>query len=739
MNQRFIRRNRVDERLAVCIAVGAGVSATLAGASPTGRTIIDILLVVLVVGAVVWASASAPWWVVAGSSGIAAAVAFEPLGAAMAGLGFLAGLDVGIRRSDQTVVRSMVGGVAVNILIRSELDVFFGLSAIVGFSVCAAVFVLGVLRRPSSVRRSAGFAVAGVGCLLIAGSISVGLAAVSARPDITSGARVARQGVGALNTGDYEAAAEFFEQASASFGSADRQLGGVLAVPGRFVPGLSQNVSAAATLSAAAADATAEAAGALRQVDVSELSVTGGQIDLGAVRGVEAPLRRVQAALIALRVEVDHVASPWLIGRVRDELIELDDEFRANEPRLVNAIDAVRLAPRMLGDEGLRRYLLLFTSPAEARGLGGFVGSFAVLEAEQGRLRVTDFGRTALLNSAFHLTDCSTCPEELLQHYGKFGFTAATGGAVGSTLASNVTMSANFPETAEAIDIIYPQGRGEQLDGVVVLDPHVVQALMTYSGPIAVPTFETVVGPDDAAEFIMRDQYVLSGESNADRIDALDSLGTGAIAAVLAGALPDPTVVARDLGPLVAERRLLMWTDDPEEQTMLDNVGMLGSLPEIDPDDGGFSVSVTNGSGNKIDVFLERAVDVQVAVTPHGTRSLVADVTLTNNAPAAGLPDYVIGNLIDEPDGFSRLYVTFYGPTRMASATADGEEIGFETWPAAGWMTYSRYVDLTSGESASFHLEFALDGLTTEQLGRDPADLTFSPTVWEQPLADRTP
>ena len=60
-------------------------------------------------------------------------------------------------------------------------------------------------------------------------------------------------------------------------------------------------------------------------------------------------------------------------------------------------------------------------------------------------------------------------------------------------------------------------------------------------------------------------------------VEALDTLGIGAIAAVLGGSLPEPPVVARDFGPLVAERRLLMWTDDIEEQAFLDRIGMLGA------------------------------------------------------------------------------------------------------------------------------------------------------------------
>jgi hypothetical protein len=293
-------------------------------------------------------------------------------------------------------------------------------------------------------------------------------------------------------------------------------------------------------------------------------------------------------------------------------------------------------------------------------------------------------------------------------------------------------MPAHFPYVAEAASILYPQARGQQIDGVAIIDPYVVQAFMQYAGPIPVPELGVIVQPDDAAQFILADQYILA-EDKGIRLEALDSLGTGAIAAILTGALPEPPTIARDLGPLVDERRLLFWTDDAEEQNLLDRVGLLGAIPPIDDFDGGFSVSVTNGSANKIDVFLDVTTEVSLREVDGG-RQLVADVTMRNNAPASGLPDYVIGNVIDIPRGSSRLFVTFYGPSNRIDTTLDGEELLLEAFPEAGWTAYSNFVDIGPGEERVFHLVFGLPPLERDgQFGAGD----FVPTLWEQPLATR--
>jgi len=745
---RFTRRNRVDERAALAIGVVGGALAVASGARPTGSVGVDIVLIFLSVTAAVWASASAPWWAAAATAGIAAAIALNPILAAVGAVGFAVGLYVGIRRKDQSELRAVTGAIAMNVLIRSELQGFLGLSAIIGLSVGVALLIFGIRRRPSGPRRAAWLSVAGVGVLAVLCVLAFGVAGLSARSDVTQAARQAKQAVDTLNEGNYEGAAALFENASYGFARSDRTFGGPFALPGRLLPGAAQNLAAGADLAAAAAAATADAAIALRQIDPESLRLSGGSIDLDAVRAVEAPLQRVQLALSALRATVDNIDSPWIVGPVRDELDELETDFDDNEPRLQNAIDAVRLAPALLGGEGERRYLMLFTTPAEARGLGGFVGNYAELEIADGALSMSAFARRSDLEALSAATPafCTACDDELLARYGQFGFNSGLNGSFAARAWSNITMPAHFPYIAAAAQNLYTQNTGRSIDGVIVMDPFVIQALMKYTGPVDVEELGATVQPDDAATFILEDQYVLAAKEddsgdidNADRIDALGTLGDEVIRRLLAGTLPPPPELAKDMGPLVAERRLLVWTNNADEQDLLDRVGLLGAIPALDEADGGFSVSVTNASGNKIEVFLDRQTTVEVQTEPNGERKLVADVTFTNNAPVSGLPRYVIGNSIGLPLGSSRLFVTFYGPPSLAEIQLNGQTTDVSPLAEAGWMGYAQFLVLASGESATYHLEFRLGqaAVPASTAGTVASMPLSTPTIWEQPLSQR--
>lgn len=732
--QSAIRQNRIDERSIFAIAIVAGTAAATSGAEPTGATVIDWLLIAASVSAVVWAAASAPWWMPAATAGIAAVIALQPVLAWIGGVAFVGGLIVGLRDRDQAGLNAVVTAVGLNVLIRSELGVFFGLSAIIGVLVAGSILVVGLRRRPAPIRRRGRIVAATVGGVAMVSLLAAVWAAMSARSELVLGTQRARQAIDVLNAGDYQRGAVLFRDASQAFEAVDRHLGGPLGTMALLVPGVAQNMSAAADLATAASDATTDVANALGQVDPDSLRVRDGTIDIAAIRAVEAPLTTVQNSLTDLRQVTDRVRSSWLIARFQRELTELEADFDDNEPRLQNAIDAVGLAPQLMGATEQRRYLILFTSPAELRGITGFFGNYADVTIDQGRIEVDEFGRRSELSEfvAKNGATCRACPQEFIDRYGRYSIAMGPELEWGRYGWENHTMPAHFPYIAEAAMLVYPQSGERPVDGVIAVDPYVLQALMKYTGPVDVPELGVTIRPDDAASFILKDQYLIAQEDdgefdNGSRIDALDTLGEEVIDKLLAGALPAPSELARDIGPLVAEKRLLAWTTEPAERDLFDRIGMLGALPTIG-DDGGFGFTVVNGGNNKIDVFLEREFDVRIETRSDGLRVLVADVTLTNNAPKSGLPQYVIGNSRELPDGTSRMLVTMYGPSTLLAFDIDGQAAEFDKAPEAGWTGYSRTVDVGPGGTVNFHVEFALG----------PAvDDVDNPVIWEQPLADR--
>jgi hypothetical protein len=717
------RRNRVTEHLAATVAYVSGSAAAFSPASPTGRPLVDAALVGLSVAGVVYAAASAPWWALGIAAGVALAAAINPILIALALVAFALAMWVGARKRDLAELRAVSAGLSLNVLAWAELEGFFGLTALLGIAAAMLLFVTGIDRRPRAIRRRAWQIVGVTGVVAAVAAIGFGLAAAGSRADLQNGNRLVNEGINALNQGDFDIASDRLTAAATALGRAEDQLGQPWGLGGSLVPVVAQHRSAALDLSSAGAAELAQVAAALDQINPDELAVTGGQIDLAAVAGLAEPFGQVDQALDRMAVAAAGASSPWLIPPIGDEVDALSEDIAENAPKIDNAVEAVRLAPVMLGRDEPQVYLLLFTSPAEARGLGGFIGNYAELTITGGKLELSTFGRVSDLEAQAQAVGARVAgPAGFLERYGRFGFNRDGSGAVGNASFRNLTMTPNFPWVGDVATQLYSQVTGRSVDGVIALDAYVIQALLAYTGPIQLTEYDVQLTSENAAEYILRTQYELGARDNVQRIDALAEAAELTTNALLSGSLPEPTQLARDLGPLAADRRLLVWTGDPEQQELLRQVNLLGEIPSVG-DGNGWSVAVNNGSGNKIEAYLERAFSYTAEQNDDGTTTAVLRAELTNTAPATGLPTYVIGNAVGLPMGTNRLYVSAYSPLALTGATVDGEVTGMEIETEAGWNVYSRFVDIPPGGTVV--LEWRLHGAVPE-----PSRVV----TWTQPL-----
>ena len=479
-------------------------------------------------------------------------------------------------------------------------------------------------------------------------------------------------------------------------------------------------------MSRSGAEALSVVSEALAEINLDTLRPADGQFDLEALAALDAPLTRVRDALVDLKSTADESRSVWLVDRATYELDDFATSVDEHLPSINDALHAIRLAPEMLGADGRRTYLLVFTTPSESRGLGGFIGSYGELQVDDGTLTLGEFGRAQDLEPRIQAAGARvTDQDEFLEQYGRFGFDAdGTGtGLVGDSSLRNLAMTPDFPTVAEIAADLYLQTTGTHVDGVIAMDPQVVTQLLRYSGPVFIPSLGREVSADDTLPFLLRDQYIVDVPDD-QRADGLAEAATSAFTGLIAGQLPDPIELARDLGPLTGERRLLVWSAHPDEQEMIEGVGIGGAIPPLDGADG-LAFTVSNAGGSKIDTFLTRGVrSTSSTDADTGVTSRTVAIELQNEAPAEGLPRYVIGNRAGQPDGTSSLWLSIYSPLGMDRLTVDGTEVGFEAGEEAGWNVYRVRVDIPSASTAS--IEATMSGTL--------ADPSAEPVTWVQPM-----
>jgi hypothetical protein len=266
-------------------------------------------------------------------------------------------------------------------------------------------------------------------------------------------------------------------------------------------------------------------------------------------------------------------------------------------------------------------------------------------------------------------------------------------------------MPPDFPTVADLIAQLYPQSGGSDLDGVLFLDPYAIAALMAYTGPVTVSGLDQPITAETAAAFIVHDQYFLA-EGDA-RVSLVDAIGRTTIERLLSSALPSPVDIADTFRPLAAAGRLGVWSAHPDEQAALEQIGLADSFPQLAGGDG-VAVTIDNAAANKIDQYLD--IDAEYAVvdvTGEGERRATLTVTITNMAPAEGMPEYVIGNVIGKPPGYNRSLVSIYTALPVVGVTLDGQPSGLETDTVFGWNVGSQFIDIPSGATRRLVIELA--------------------------------
>ena len=706
------RRNTItsaDFRAIAVLAAASALIAGFAGCQPTGSGWVDPVLTALLAGLTVWAAASAPWWSLVAMAGVAALFTGSLIGGLVGLVGAAAALLVGARSESLVVLRCVSAACSVQLLLRLPSMNFFGATALVAGATMVFVIVVGVQRRPRQVRRRVALGAAAIALLALVGTAGLGISAARARTDLRDGYLGLLDGLNQLQAGDTAQAEQSLRDSARALADAEHEAKQPWARLAAMVPVVAQHRDLMVSVAGAASDSALAAADALSVVDLDQLNIENGVIDVASVETLAVPLGQLERAVTDLRDTLGATNSSWLISPAADRIQRYSRRADQVAQQAEATSAAATIGPGMLGSDGARRYLMAFTSPAEARGLTGLMGNWAVITIDEGRIQRTAFGRTAELIGATDTAEnvVLQASDEYFERYGPFGGFEPGGFPFGK-FWSNVTMSPDMPTTASVMAQMYEAGRGETLDGVFVIDPAGLAALLTTTGPIDVPGLATPLDASNLEQFLLVEQYSVA---EGERGDLLAAVAEATLARVLSGSLPPPQILARNLGPAATSGHIVGWAVRPDDQRLLTLIGMNGALPALNGGDG-LAVVTNNASGSKIDSFLQRTVSyVALYDSGSGEVTSTATIQLENNAPATGYPDYVIGNIIGLPTGTNRTLLSVYSPLAFETVTLDGKSVGATSGTELGWNVYSLYVDLAPGQSRT--VAFTFSGIIT--------------------------
>jgi hypothetical protein len=450
-----------------------------------------------------------------------------------------------------------------------------------------------------------------------------------------------------------------------------------------------------------------------------------GQVDLARLQAVAAPIGIFDRQLHTTDRQLAVLDSPWLVA-------PLEDRARSYRRQLTQAtrsadlgVQAARVLPGMLGADGVRHYLIAFMTPSESRGYDGLIASYGLLTAEGGHLSLTASGSIVDVENAL--------PPAGAQLNGVPDYLARYGAFDPNQFPQDLTYSPDLPTVADVYAQAYAQSGGGPVDGVLAIDPYGLAALLRFAGPIDVPGLPYALTPANAASVLLTKEYSTfdTGQASQDlvRHAILQTALKQAFHALVAKRLPAPKELSAALDPAAVAGRLSFWSFHQGEQSFLRQLGVDGSFPEANGEDL-LAVTTQNTGNNKIDAYLHTSIADQVSFNPGtGAERSAVRVTLTNDAPATGLPAEVIDSPADPglAPGTNETWLTVYSPLSFDQVTVDGAPGTMSATRELGVWAYSTNVSVAPGASVTVRV-----GLT----GAVAAGSTLRLSVRLQPSAN---
>lgn len=711
------RQPPLDGYLVPVIALAGAVLAGLASAAPTGTAGWDFVLKAVVAALFVLAVARASDEVSIIVSTIALAFVGRSPWLPVACVGLLAAFGASLVESDRSrvsprLLRAIAGAAAIQALFRLPPMVAFGAPSIIA-GIAIAIGMGAGYRRLGDTARS--WVRRGVILVMVLSLMVVaagGVAMLSARADLEQGISAARTGLSAARGGDPENVVESLEAAADALEAADAKVTGIWTQPLRLVPVAAQHQAAVALATEQGSAIARQASRATIDADISSISMTAGSVDLAALSDMEPDLVATVELLAEGVGELTRAQSPWLLPPVASRMQSLADEMRAVLPEARVAADAAAVVPQMLGSEGPRRYVVLFGSPAESREFGGFVGSWALIEFDNGAMHQIDAGRIS------DLYDLSRSNAPL----GPLGYPEwYVYRAVPEYWPQNLTSSPQMATVTSATRALLDGLGGAPVDGMIYVDGYALAAMLDITGAIPVDGLDYRLSADNAVDFFFDGQYRIDDRDEVK--DDLTELFATAFARLTDIRLPGPERLGRVLGPVARQGRLQVMTFDDDENAFLRSVHLQRTFGRSSEAVDTLAVVQANGSASKLDLYLQRSIDYEVSVDDTGALTGSATVVLTSEVPPDA-PEYALG--ANDP-GQNRSYLSLYTPHDVTAVAIDGEVVEHDATEEFGLHRYEVLVELPPNQEHTVEFRFT---------GRVDPRRPYGLAVWHQPLVN---
>lgn len=400
-----------------------------------------------------------------------------------------------------------------------------------------------------------------------------------------------------------------------------------------------------------------------------------------------------------------------------------------------NMIEFVNSMEKVFGSEDFRRYLIVFQNNRELRPTGGFMGSFAILDVQKGKILSLTVPPGGTYDLQGQLSVRVKPPAPLLLTNNRWEF-------------QDANWWPDFPASAQKMAWFYQHGRGTTVDGVIAVNATVFENLLSTLGPITNEKHEVTL---DAATALDSIQYKV--EVDYDKDSNTPKAIIGDLATQLIADLPkrdtaDALKLLVTLHDSLQNKEIQAYFTDPETQKTMQEFGWSGEMVQTEPHQDYLMAVNTNIHGQKSDAKMKQEIEHQAEVQDDGSVINTVVIRRTHTGTVgemfSGIPNisylrlYVPkGAEVVEAGGFSTIGdASFRAADQWATEDTDLEsrevgrkfdaKTGVEVYSSFGKTVLGNWIVTNPGETSEVFITYRIPSLVVMN---DRPETT--PNKWE--------
>lgn len=311
---------------------------------------------------------------------------------------------------------------------------------------------------------------------------------------------------------------------------------------------------------------------------------------------VEKALEEVEEAVSKMnRVGREFLLGPFrenfeILSQQLDELVSMLNEVQQRIPAILN----------MLGDRYPHRYLVLLQNNTESRPTGGFIGSYLIVDVNNGYITKIEFNDVYERDGQLH--EHIPAPAEL------------------SLFTDNWRMrdsnySPHFPVSAEKAAWFLEKQGGPGVDSVIAVNQTILRDFLTLIGPLEV---EGLKAPLTSNNYNTVLTYIIEGKFEGEESpkDILGRVISGFESTVYDKASFESILALVQTG--IRKKEILGWSKHERVQNLFVEIGMGAEVEKNTDSKDYFCLTSINVGGNKSDKYIHSEIVHETLISASG-------------------------------------------------------------------------------------------------------------------------